>query len=206
MFIFFVPPVFPRNASGTFECCCCGFWCSMTVVFVRSMFMFINAAFGFTMGSIVLVVTAFCQALRGVAGFIEWVCVSIGYTHTLLLINHHVQHWCKRFIIRVLWKTAVKHLSSIFMGFSLINHPFWVPPIYGTPHIFQTYSNCTLRKSGKNMACWKPIPHLYQDDFPSGKKLVLVGRCPNVRHVWGHHNSISHHSWITRSPWLYNYH
>ena len=24
--------------------------------------------------------------------------------------------------------------SSIFIGFSLINHPFWGTPIFGTPH------------------------------------------------------------------------
>ena len=33
--------------------------------------------------------------------------------------------------------------SSILMGFSLINHPFWGTPIYGNPHIY-TYTHINL--------------------------------------------------------------
>ena len=62
--------------------------------------------------------------------------------------------------------------SSIFRGFSIINHPFWDTPIFGNTHICMYYGtffhpDCTTHtgqsfsiEDQTNLSCWSIIPAL----------------------------------------------
>ena len=58
------------------------------------------------------------------------------------LSGFHIGH------VGVSQNSGFSSTSSILIGFSIINHPFWDTPIFGTPHVDFYKSNYKT-----NMAC-----------------------------------------------------
>ena len=83
--------------------------------------------------------------------------------------------------------------SSILIGFSVINHPFWGTPIFGNTHIpFE----------GPQM-CW----------LPSRKRVHIISHLPKKPPLEGDimsvtpggdkkHSGINSHSWLGNPPWM----
>ena len=73
--------------------------------------------------------------------------------------------------------------SSILIGFSIINHPFWGTSIFGNIHIFQTKNNpASARKIF-------PISKVGDDDWIIG---LYTGQCSTPQIILL--NCLSHHA------------
>ena len=47
------------------------------------------------------------------------------------------------------YKNSGTPKSSMFLGFSIVNHPFWDTPIFGNTHIVNFHSTCMVHMFGR---------------------------------------------------------
>ena len=59
-------------------------------------------------------------------------------------------------------KIGITPKSSILIGFSIINHPFWDTPIFGNTHIYRLFPEMVV--------LWYPPKIIYCIRFPSTKR------------------------------------
>ena len=67
--------------------------------------------------------------------------------------------------------------SSILIGFSIINHPFWDTPIFGNTHmhhIYLQFGGCT-RQGGRLLGCCEKVLSFVGD--PRGLKILVKWGC-----------------------------
>ena len=81
--------------------------------------------------------------------------------------------------------------SSILIGFSITNHPFWGTPIFGNTHLYRDYnklvggltnSKSTLKMDGWKMTifCWEGILVSWWLNHPFEKQARQIGTFPQV--------------------------
>ena len=60
--------------------------------------------------------------------------------------------------------------SSILIGFSIINHPFWGTPIFGNTHIFPIIENRDIPASYVSVS----LPGFKKTDSPTRNEMPLL--------------------------------
>ena len=104
--------------------------------------------------------------------------------------------------------------SSILVGFSIINHPFWGTPIFGNTHVlFRLYQTC-VSVSGANSS----EVSFFQGKMPWGKLDTLRGwdvqrgvPWSKLGCSWRYYFRIQSNRYMTmksliKSPWNWNHH
>jgi len=101
-------------------------------------------------------------------------------------------------------ENSVTPKSSILIGFSIINHPFWGTPIFGNTHI--NYFNILA-------------PHIFPClTWVAGnftRIIPILGRCmaerwrPSAENSWrsekNNHSAINNHQYIQQNPLVYQF-
>ena len=90
------------------------------------------------------------------------------------------KHW--DFVMWVFPKNRGTPKSSILIGFSIINHPFWGIPFFGNTHVDYTHSRILKGGVFKGRGCsWGTlkIPRFPREDW---------GTLGNIRNDYGNHH------------------
>ena len=95
-------------------------------------------------------------------------------------------------------KNSVTPKSSILIGFSIINHPFWDTPIFGNTHVVGSSflstrvlsgsRNFPSHRQGRDRSRWKPLesPKIVGTTLSRSQQLGKSGTAPRKKkkHEW----------------------